>query len=656
MLHVLEESLRRAIAAHLKQAGAEFDAERIRFEVPPSPAMGDLASPAAFELAKVMRKAPGAVARELAAALASVPGVARVEAAASGHLNVFLDRSSVLAGLASPEPLRPAYGEKIIVEHTNINPNKAAHVGHLRNAVLGDTWVRMLRASGERVEVQNLIDDLGLQVADVVNAFLHMQGKTAEETAAISQRKDFDAVCWDVYAEVQGWYEGGKEREALRRSTLHALESGTGPESRMGRSVAEAVCRTHARLMEDLGIRYDLLVWESDIVQARLWKEAFERLKATGGIVLENAGKNAGCWVMPLGRSEKAEFKNLEDPDKVILRSDGTATYVAKDIALQMFKHGLVEARFGYRHFLYYGDGEPLWRSRAGEGGEKKHPAFGHGTKVYNVIDVRQSYLQHVVAESLRLCGFEEQARNSIHFAYEMVALTPATAEALGFELEAEERKKPYVEMSGRRGLGVKAGDLLALLEARALQEVSKRNPDFEEAVLRETARRIATGALRYFMLRFTRNKVVAFDLDEAVHFEGETGPYLQYAAVRVKNIFTKVAGAQGKNPDVLRKEALSACRAFGEWRLDDSAWALLTKAVALEQALSSAIASEEPAQFAKYAFDLARCWNGFYHANPILHEEDETLRRQRLAAAAVFERRLHAALEILGIGVPERM
>jgi arginyl-tRNA synthetase len=672
MILIVREKVRTAITDHLSREGVQFDPSALQFEYPSSLDLGDIAV-TTFPLAKILKKSPKAIAEELSSVVASVAGVARVEAAGKGYLNIFLERGAALRALhdSVEHPPKPETRTgKIIVEHTAINPNKAAHVGHLRNAVLGDTWVRLLGAAGEKVEVQNLIDDLGVQVADVVNGFIHYEKKPLEE---VKQIPDLDDYCWVLYAKVnpESVLESGEGKErpveypedwaGLRKSALKALEEGTEPETSYASHITHEIARSHISLMESLNIRYDLLVWESDILHNELWERSFEALKASGKILLEKEGENEGCWVVPLRKSPA--FKHLDDPDKVLVRSDGTATYVAKDIAYQMWKFGIggVESPYGpFGDFegLHH---EKLWRTASPSsgpspigGGEQGERAFGRAERVYNVIDVRQEYLQKIVAESLRVAGFGKSADNSIHFSYEMVALTPRTAEALGFKLTDEERKKPYVEMSGRRGIGIKAKDLLKKLRDKAAAEVKKRNPGFTDDEVQTTAWRIAVAALRYFMLRFTRNKVVAFDIDEAVQFEGETGPYLQYSAVRVKNIFEKCAEAWNKPPDEIRAEA--ALDGTQAWLLDDTAWQLLLTMSRLEDAVGQAVRSEEPSVFARYAFTLAQHWNSFYHTNPVLQEKDEAIRRQRLALASLFERRMARVLSLLGIEVPERM
>jgi len=501
-------------------------------EIPPRRELGDLAFPAPLHLARALKRKPRDIATEIAAAWDLPPGVRELRIEGPGYLNIFFDRPAFAARLLAEAllPATPEESDKTIVEHTNINPNKAAHIGHLRNAVLGDVLVRCLRGLGRQVEVQNYIDDTGVQVADVVVGFIDLEHKTVAEVAALPE--PFDYFCWDLYARVGRWYEEDASRQRLRRDTLHQLEKGAGERAEMGRLVARRIVGRHLATMARLGIGYDLLTHESDILALDFFHVAFEQLKSAGAILLEESGKNAGCWVMPL--SETAEFAGLEDPDKVIVRSDGTVTYVGKDIAYQMWKFGLLGRDFGYRWWRE----QELWVTTTD--GAQEHPAFGGGNRVVNVIDARQSYLQKIVRAGLSALGHREAAERSVHFAYEMVTLSAATARLLGVEVGDGKG----AEMSGRKGIGVKADDLLDRLEQKAREEIGERNRELDHDELVRLARQIATAALRFFMVKATTTRVLAFDFDEALSFEGDSGPYLQYSLVRAKNIGRKLEGA----------------------------------------------------------------------------------------------------------------
>jgi arginyl-tRNA synthetase len=625
---------------------------RIVVEWSPQPGMGDLASPVAFELARRLKRPPRAIAEDLVRAFPRHPWLERLEVGGAGYLNVFFVRGPALQALArsivAPRP--GASGETVIVEHTNINPNKAAHIGHLRNAVLGDCLARLLRFLGHHVEVQNYIDDTGVQVADVLIGFQRLLGFTLEQAQAIAE--PIDRFCWDLYARVGEMYEKEPDKRALQADMLRALESRQGENGAFAAWLTRRIVQCHLQTMARLGVRYDLLPWESDILAFHFWETAFSLLKEARAIFQVPSGERAGCWVMAL---EGERFQDLKEGEKILVRSNGTVTYVGKDIAYQMWKFGLLPSDFRYAPFRDEPDGHRVWTSTSGEGTEP-HPRFGRAQRVYNVIDVRQSYLQAIVAEGLKALGHADEAARSIHFAYEMVALTPRSAVRLGLPISEEDRNRPYVGMSGRKGLGVKADDLLDALETQALDEVRSRHADVDEAEALGLARAISVGALRYFMIRFTRNKVLAFDFDEALSFEGETGPYLQYAAVRAAGIFEKMEAAGG--PGERQAERLAAEAPFDVPPGPDAEehWALAMLLARFEEQASQAASSLELSLLAKYAFTLAQRFNTFYHRYPVMKEPDPRWRGARVALTWLFLAQMRRALDLMGIPVPERM
>jgi arginyl-tRNA synthetase len=613
-------------------------------EVPPRRELGDIALPAGLHLARELRKSPRQIAQEIAAAWPASPLVREHRVEGAGYLNLYLDRAAVAARLLEAPLLTPAgTPEKVIVEHTNINPNKAAHIGHLRNAVLGDILVRSLRALGHRVEIQNYIDDTGVQLADVVVGFADLRRMSAPQVAALPE--PFDFYCWDLYAEVGRWYAADEARQEARRATLHELERGEGERAELGRLIARRVVRRHLGTMRRLGIGYDLLTHESHILGLQFFAAAFERLKASGAVRLESEGKNQGCWVMPLSESE--EFAGLEDPDKVIVRSDGTVTYVGKDIAYQLWKFGLLGRDFAYRYWMEEG----LWETALK--GAAEHPEFGRAERVVNVIDNRQSYLQKIVRAGLEALGHHAEAERSIHFAYEMVALSPGAARTLGYlpEAEAEGQGGKMLEMSGRKGIGVKADDLLDRLIAKSREEIERRNRDLERDELDSLASQIATAALRFFMAKATTTRLIAFDFEEALNFEGESGPYLQYSAVRARNIQRKLRAA-GLADSVAAEEA--AVLPAGLW--SDDLWDLVLAAAQSGEVAEKAGSTLELSLLARHALDLAQKFNAIYHQHPILQEPDPQLRATRLAATLIFQRGLHAVSDLLGIPIPDKM
>jgi arginyl-tRNA synthetase len=660
----LLQDFKQALATHIREKyGVEL---AVTLERPPKLELGEAASPVCFELAKRLKRAPRQIAEEIASTLPPVSGIARTEVAGAGYLNAFFDRSAFWQMMARETGDSPALKhEKVIVEHTSINPNKAAHIGHVRNAVLGDTIARVLRHAGEQVQVQNYIDNTGVQVADVVIGFQHMEKKRVAEVRELAAQLGFDYLCWDLYARVTQFYDQDKaQAAALRAATLKAIEEGKGEAAEMGSIIADSIVGFHLRTMDRLGISYDLLARESEILHLKFWDAAFEMLKKSGAIHLVNSGKMAGCWVLPWkegepkpGDTENAERKktaNSDDEeneqDKIIVRSNGTVTYVGKDIAYQLWKFGLLGKDFHYRKWPNAPAGETVWATTS-DRGDTSAPHFADpAVAVYNVIDARQSYVQDVVAEGLRRLGHPEAARKSMHLSYAFVVLTPRCAGEMGYELSAEDAKRPFIDMSGRKGFGVKADDLITILEKAALAEVAKRHDDMSAAEQKQTAQAIAIGALRFFLLKYTRNTIIAFDFADALSFEGETGPYCQYAIVRIRGIRRKGAEARSATPSANAINQLLSGSDATTW------WELLLQAGMLDHASDAALSAQEPAFVAKYAFQLAQSFNNFYHKHHILSELDTDRRSFLLGLTAIVERQLVAALNLLGIEAPERM
>ena len=642
------------VAAHLRAFVEQhygIKLQKLTVETPPKTEMGDLAFPFAFELAKVLRKAPRQIAQEIASTIPPLPEVSRLEAAGAGYVNVFFARAPFFRDLYAwvANSWVEAGGEKVIVEHTNINPNKAAHIGHLRNAALGDTFVRLLRACGKDVEVQNYIDNTGVQVADVVVGFQQLRRLSLEQ---VKQLPDpFDYYCWDLYAEVSDWFSRDDARPQLRYRALKEIEEGHGETAALAGYVSDRIVHAHLETMARIDVQYDVLPRESEILQLRFWDEAFQKLKEHGTISFSTEGPSKGCWIMPLPGDEG----EVAD-EKIIVRSNGTVTYVGKDIAYQLWKFGLLDKDFKYRQFHQYPDGKTVWASTAGQA-PGSQPRFGHGASVYNVIDVRQSYLQNVVVQGLRGLGYNEQADRSVHFSYEMVALSPACCTDLGIELSEEDRKRPYVEVSGRKGLGVKADDLIDKLIEKSFDEVHTRQPDLPAERRQAIAKDIAVGALRYFLLKYTRNSVIAFDFAEALSFEGETGPYLQYSVVRANNIFRKMGERETGEGWECEARRLAADSEHLESMLSDNEiWALLMLIARVEDAINQSVGTLEVSYIAKHTFTVAQQFNLFYHRYHILSEEDPTRRSFYLAIADVTRLGLLKSMSLLGIGVPERM
>ncbi|HEX4029598.1 MAG TPA: arginine--tRNA ligase [Terracidiphilus sp.] len=679
--------LQQRLGAHLRATLKEkygLEVENIPLETPPDLRLGEIATPVAFELARKLRKAPKVIAQEVVSALGSVEGFAGFEVAGAGYINARLDRAAAVqlvirAQDRSPSAQDHAIQDHAIVEHTSINPNKAAHIGHLRNAILGDTFVRLLRAAGRQVDVQNYIDNTGVQVADVVVGFLHLEGKSAAQVRALIAgcEKRFattgeyaaaiDYYCWDLYARTSQWYTTGtaeenEARKRLRYDTLHAIEHGGNETAEVAELISTAVLKRHLETMLRLGIEYDLLPRESEILHLKFWEAAFEQLKKSGVLYFENEGKNKGCWVMTRPGSSADSIQNQNGPEddsprltdedaKVIVRSNGTVTYVGKDIAYHLWKFGLLGRDFGYQPFFTYPRHE-CWIST--EHGHAEHPHFGAAKAIYNVIDARQSDPQANVIQALRGMGHAAEAEHYTHFSYEMVALTPRCAIDLGYDLPEEDLNRAYIEVSGRKGFGVKADDLIDKLIAATRAEVDARQTGRDDAERRRIAAQIAIGALRYFMLKYTRNSVIAFDFKDALSFEGETGPYIQYAVVRIRNIFRK----GGTTPEAVLAD-LAGLAEFGSYLAgeeNEDIWSLWLRAGRFSLVLDQCIAASEPAYLAKHAFQLAQEFATFYHNHHILTEEDASRKTFLLATAAIALRELIRALALLGIESPEAM
>jgi arginyl-tRNA synthetase len=631
-----------------------LDLANIVVEQPPRIELGEYALPLSFELAKKLRKAPRKIAEEIVAGVGEVPGFERLEVAGAGYINAHVNRGELATGLAADHREPQAVPGKILVEHTSINPNKAAHIGHLRNAILGDSFVRLLRANGRSVGVQNYIDNTGVQVADVVVGFVHLEKKTKSEVKQLvrSDARRIDYTCWDLYARVTHWYEEDKTRLTKRAEVLHAIEAGGNELADIADLVATTILRRHLETMQRLGIEYDFLPRESEILRLRFWDAAFGLLKAKGVLYFETEGKNKGCWVMERGGLEKRKSESPEEAEqnqKVIVRSNGTVTYVGKDIAYHLWKFGLLGRDFGYRRFYTYPNGHVCWISA--EQGEPDHPHFGDVTAIYNVIDSRQADAQNNVIEALRGMGYTEQADHYTHFSYDMVALTPRCAAELGYELAEDDWARPYIEISGRKGFGVKADDLIDALIASAQKEVDSRHPALEAGERRRIAEQIAVGALRYFMLKFTKTSVIAFDFRDALSFEGETGPYAQYAVVRATSIFRKA----GVEPETALAEKVD----YGRYLCGEGGneiWELWLTAAKLSWVVEQSISATEPAHVAKSAFQLAQLFNNFYHRHHIIGEPDEGRKKFLLATAAVVRRELMRTLEVMVISVPSVM
>ncbi len=664
----LEQRLAQRLLECLRRRYPDASLPNVVVEQPPKVELGDFAIPI-FPFAKPLRAAPLKIAEAIRAELGPIEGIAETTVAPPGYLNVKIDRAWLADSLAmdrKPQAATPS--GKVLVEHTSINPNKAAHIGHLRNAILGDTFVRLLRHAGREVDIQNYIDNTGVQVADVVVGFTHIEKKSRAEIEALARQPHFDYYCWDLYARVSQWYDKDPQNKQVRLQTLHAIEDAASDTAAIADLISVAVLRRHLETMERLDIEYDFLPRESEILHLHFWDAAFAKLKDAGVLTFENEGKNKGCWIMRRAGTGKThgaaddssadgEIQGLdsnpdqisEEDQKVIVRSNGTVGYVGKDIAYHMWKFGLLGRDFEYLRFYRYPDHRDCWVSATT--GEKDHPHFGDVAEIYNVIDARQSEAQNTVIEALRGLGHNDAADHYTHFSYEMVALTPRCAAELGYTLSEEDKTRSYIEVSGRKGFGVKADDLLDRLIVSAKNEVDSRHPEVTDSERLQIATQIAIGALRYFMLKFTKQSVIAFDFKEALSFEGETGPYAQYAVVRATSIFRKV----GVNPETFEVVNFEPCLDLNQSAIEqelapqsladiknkwagkvdfagnlnsaagNEIWELWLASSKTSYVIDKCIATTEPAYLAKHVFQLAQLLSAFYHRHPILSEPDES-------------------------------
>lgn len=634
----------------------------VPFNVPPKREFGDFSTAICLSQAKVQKRAPILIAEEVANKLRGVKlqYITEINITPPGYLNFKIDQPRYIKSVVDRVRKQGAeFGtstvgrnRRVLVEHTNVNPNKAMHIGHLRNAIIGDTVVRTLRKLNYDVQACDYIDDTGVQVADVVVAMLYMDAPTydgkSDDFSAIwakyennSDKLSFDYWCWDIYSRVTQAFDVDESLKARRAEVMHLIEAQDNPVSKFAKEVAAKIVHAHLATVSRLNVYYDLLNWESDIFLRGFWKTAFESLKAAGGIVFEIQGPNAGCWVVKMGRGVHQTEDGVRSEDKVLVRSNGTVVYTGKDIAYQMWKFGVLGQDFLYNPWGMQDNGRQLWTtSNEGESCER----FGRAQRVINVIDVRQSYLQQVVYDCLRKLGYTKEARNSIHLDYEVVVLSNAAAAELGVDVDAEE---PGTQaMSGRKGVGVKADDLLDAMVGRLAEKVAtQQNADV-----------LAAAAVRYFMSRITTGKMIVFDFDEALRTTGDTGVYCQYAHARACSILAKAY------PDDTATAALKSFAAPDRVTIPEQE---LVKKIAEYPAILKKAGKElSPAPLAHYAFELATVFTDYYETPdpdvdrqvPFIKIEDPELRSYRLSLVDAFRQTMANCLDTLGIVALERI
>ncbi len=622
---------------------------QVSYNVPPKKEMGDFSTAVCMPFAKTLRKAPVAIAEELAAALAaaSLPYIRRIEVSRPGYVNFFVDYG-LYAGDLIDKVLTEGDafgsvaegGRNILVEHTNVNPNKAMHIGHLRNAIIGDSVVRMLRKRGNRVQACNYIDDTGVQVADVAVAMLYMEppyynGENIEE---MWQKADpavpFDYWCWDIYSRISAAYDKDEELKKKRYEVLHLVEAQDNTVAAFAKELASRIVKAHLATAGRLNVFYDLLNWESDIFLRGFWATAFDRLRKSGAVVFETEGPNKGCWVVKYGAGIVETEEGERSEDKILVRSNGIVTYTGKDIAYQLWKFGVLGKDFLYGEWSVQANGKPL-ATTCPEGAESDR--WGRADRVINVIDCRQSYTQQIVYECLDKLGFAREAQNSVHLGYEVVVLSNAAAEALGMETDKDSQVQA---MSGRKGLGIKGDDLIDIIRGKIAEKVS--DP--------VTLDKLSCAAVRYFMSKTTNGKILVFDFEEALKTTGDSGIYCEYAHARAASVLNKAGETDFAG---LRPGELTATEK-----------ALLDKLAEYPAVLEKAAEELSPAPMARYAFELAGAFTGFYE-NPdpdqekrvaFINIEDPELRRFRLALAAAFKQVMKNALDSIGIEAVDRI
>lgn len=597
---------------------------------------GDFTTNVAMKMARELKKSPIQIGQQICEEIlkdkSAQKFISKVEVMPPGFINFFVAPELLIKELVTINKLGQKYGllkigagKKMVVEHTSVNPNKAMHVGHLRNMAIGDSVAGIMRAVGYKVEVENYIDDTGVQVADVVVAMRHFK-----ETPREGQK--FDHFCWDVYSRIQKEYETNATLKDERVKVQHELESGRGELAAQAEDLVKRIIKDHLVTAGALGVFYDAFIFESSILRSGLWNKTFDELKKSGKVVFETAGPNEGCWVfknLALSPDEK-----LKNPDKILVTSKGVAVYTAKDIAYHLWKFGKGKGDFKYAKIAVQKNGSVLWASGP-KGVARK---FGHSDAVVNVIDVRQAYPQMVVKSALKELGFQAESENLKHLSYEVVSLSPSTAEQLG--VSVEEGKGSYA-MSGRKGIGVKADDLLKALVAK-IDEKRKGVSD-GVATHEVDAQAIAAAAIKAYMLKQSLNQEVVFDLEQALSLTGDSGPYLQYTHARIKGILGKagrLASASLKSEHLAQPEEQD----------------LLRQLYIFEEIIEQAALNLMPHLIYHYLLGLSQAFNTFYAKHQVLKAEDAKVRAARLQLVKAVAQVIKNGLQLLGIQAPERM
>jgi arginyl-tRNA synthetase len=579
-------------------------------EEPPDPKLGDLASTICFDLAKSLHKSPTWLLAELSKVIKPEGLIGRVEVNGN-YLNFFVDLPKLTElTLKAIEETDDGYGhleigkEKVVIEHTSVNPTKPLHIGHGRNAVIGDTMARILKALGYQVEVQNYIDDMGRQVAETLLANKLIRPKP---------KAKFDHVLGLIYAEMHRRLGEDAKLDEQVREILAELERGKGRWVTMARRMAERCVKANLETTDRLNVNYDLLVWESDIVRSGILEETLRRLRATPNVV-EGTDERAGTLILRLA--------DYGIDDKVLVRSDGTAVYTARDIAYQLWKFGQTKAVLLFKlHSRRPSGCRTYTTTERGKQIEK----FGRGDRVINVVGAEQKFPQLVVFNALKILGLERESQNSHHLAYEHVWL-------------------PSGRFSGRKGtwVGFSVDDVLEEAVARARVVVEGHAPAASERFKEEAAEFVGVGAVRYSLLSTSPEKKIVFKWEEVLNFDRNSGPAVQYSHARACSILRKAKRRGGKHPNDIFKLPQ-------EVRLVK----LLAK---FPETVRVAGEKLQPNLLALYAAELALAFNTFYEAGPVIEAETAELRAARLRLVNCVRITLRNALELMGIVAPERM
>ncbi len=648
------ENIKSEIENWMKKVLLHYDINEkdINIEItePPLKEYGDFSCNLAFMLSKILKKNPFEIAKDIVNNI--LPNfkdkdnekslIETVSVEKPGFINFALDIKKFLKIFFSNMPSitqMPKYGniqELILIEHTSVNPNKALHVGHIRNAVIGDCLYRLLLSTGHNVKVLNYVDDSGLQVADIIVAFKYTEIPFGEENIDGTTKK-FDHYCGNyVYVKINEMYSTRPDLEIKRKIILKELENPNTEVSNFTQQIVKRVLRDQLKTCWDLKCHYDIVNFESQIIQSDLWNKIFKILKEKQIIQFETSGKNIGCWV----------FKSKTEGDKVLVRSDSTITYFAKDIPYAIWKLGYIENPFELEFFSQQWDDTNLYqttlKNRKRKEISNEHQLINFDIKkVITIIDYRQERLQSLLVEILIKLGIEKTKYN--YLGYEPVTLSNKTAELLGFNL----KNKKSTQMSGRKGIFIEADDALNLLMIKSCEEISKRNEHLSGREVSQIAKEIAISSIRYYFVKHDIGKMITFDINDSLSLEGDTGPYIQYSYARGKRIFNKI---DNKNYylDGIKLTDL-------DLDLDLTEIELVKQLCKFSTTIKESVNNTDPKLVARFLFTLSTLFNNFYEESPILKEVEnkKSIRIKILYSTLLI---MENCMNIIGITPLEKM